>query len=113
MFTITDKSPREVAEIAAWSVRLGPGTWTLDPAEGTLTANLDRQCATVGLALPHDFMWYHTYTDVSRTLGAVSRTGCYSTGSQQPTPGPGEQGAFLLRFLNDQQDGILWYLGAK
>jgi hypothetical protein len=82
----------------------------LDPAKATLMADLDRQLATVGLALPHDFMRYHTYTDLSRTLEAVSGTGCYSTVSQQPIPSPGEPGAFLVRFLNDQQDRVTWYL---
>jgi hypothetical protein len=57
-----------------------------------------------------DFIRYHTYTDLSRTLEAVSRPGCSSTVSQQPIPSPGEPGAFLVWFLNDQQDCVTRYL---
>jgi hypothetical protein len=83
---------------------------TLDPAKTALMADLDRQLTTAGLALPRDFVRYHAYTDLSRTLEAVSGTGCYSTVSPQPIPSPVEPGAFLVRFLNDQQDCVIWYL---
>jgi hypothetical protein len=36
-------------------------------------------------------------------------TGCW-TDISQPLPSPVEPGAFLVRFLRDQQDCVIWYL---
>ena len=102
-----------------------PDPGTIDPAQVALLADLDQQLATVGLALPLDFVLYHTHTELSQTLVAVSGTGCFSTllgsspeeSEDRPLPfrnylipSPVDPGAFLLQFLNDQQDCVTWYL---
>lgn len=104
-------TPPTVYERAAREERrrsLGPGT-ALAPDIGSLD-DLDRHLSPVGLVLPYDVIRYHTYTDLSRALAAVSRTGCCSTVSQQPIPRPEESGAFLVRFLNDQQNCVTRYM---
>jgi hypothetical protein len=83
---------------------------TIDAAKVASMEALSRQLAAVGLTLPRDFVRYHTHVDLSRTLEAVSGTGCWSTVPEQPIPSPVEPGALLVRFLNDQQDCVTWYL---
>lgn len=95
------------------------------PGQVALLADLDRQLAAVGLALPIDFVKYHSFTDLSQTLVAVSGTGCWTTllrpnpdeaeeldlrSRNYPIPSPAEPGAFLIRFLIGQQDCVTWYL---
>jgi hypothetical protein len=83
---------------------------TIDPVKVARVEDLNRQLAAVGLALPQDFLTFHSRSALSGVLDAVSVTGCWSSLSEQPIPSPAEPGAFLVRFLNDQQDCATWYL---
>lgn len=82
----------------------------IDPAMVAKMEDLNRQLAAVRLALPHDFVTFQTRTELSGVLDAVSVTGCWSSLSEHPIPSPVEPGAFLIGFLNDQQDCVTWYL---
>ncbi|MFD9124011.1 hypothetical protein [Kitasatospora sp. NPDC059571] len=82
------------------------------PAVPELVAHLDAvaaELAGAGLALPADFTAFQTGTDSHRALDAVSATACW-TDVCAPVPSPVEEGAFLVRFLRDQQDCVHWYL---
>ena len=72
--------------------------------------DLNRQLIAVKLALPRDFVTFQTRTELSEILDAVSVTACWSSVSEKPIPSPVEPGAFLIRFLTDQQDCVTWYL---
>ncbi len=65
--------------------------------------------AAKGLALPEDFVRFHTSSNLLGSLDEVSVTACWSSLSA-PLPSPVEPGAFLVRFFRDQQDCVLWYL---
>jgi hypothetical protein len=100
----------------------------VDPAQSACIAELDRQLGAARLALPVDFVRYHTHANLSWTLVRVSGTGCgctllapYPDESQDLEdlplrfrnhliPSPAEPGAYLIRFLADQQDCLTWYL---
>lgn len=62
-----------------------------------------------GLRLPRDFTVFQTSARLHRLLDEVSVTACWSDVSD-PIPSPVEPGAFLVRFLRDQQDCVIWYL---
>jgi hypothetical protein len=73
---------------------------------------LDRTAAKLaadGLELPADFVAFQTDSALYLSLDEVSVTGCW-TDISAPLPSPVEPGAFLLRFLRDQQDCVIWYL---
>ena len=100
----------------------------VDPAQSACIADLDRQLGAARLALPVDFVRYHTYTNLSHTLVRVSGTGCFCTllapypdESQDLEdlplrfrnhliPSPAEPGSYLTQILADQQDCLTWYL---
>ncbi|MEV8097146.1 hypothetical protein [Kitasatospora sp. NPDC085879] len=82
-----------------------------DPVPDEVAA-LDRLAADLaahGLALPRDFVTFHTSAGFRNTLDEVSVTCCW-TDISEPLPSPVEPGAFLVRFLRDQQDCVMWYL---
>ncbi|MGW4378771.1 hypothetical protein [Kitasatospora sp. NPDC004531] len=70
---------------------------------------LDAAVRRLGLALPADFLAYHRDERLALSLDAVSPTACWQNFSM-PVPSPVEPGAYLVRFLNDQQDCVMWYL---
>jgi len=62
-----------------------------------------------GLVLPQDFVTFQTRSKLYGLLDSVSVTGCW-TDISEPLPSPVDPGAFLVRFLRDQQDCVIWYL---
>lgn len=62
-----------------------------------------------GLALPQDFVTFQARSRLCGVLDEVSMTGCW-TDISAPLPSPVDPGAFLVRFLRDQQDCVFWYL---
>jgi hypothetical protein len=64
---------------------------------------------TSGLVLPQDFVTFQTRSNLYGVLDSVSVTGCW-TDISAPLPSPVDPGAFLVRFLRDQQDCVIWYL---
>ncbi|MER8184596.1 hypothetical protein [Kitasatospora sp. NPDC094015] len=82
------------------------------PAVPELAGHLDAlagELAGVGIVLPADFVAFQTGVNSHRALDAVSATACW-TDVSEPIPSPVEPGAFLVRFLRDQQDCVHWYL---
>jgi hypothetical protein len=81
-----------------------------DPVTVSKIADLHRHLSPVNLTLPPDCVTFHTHTLFAQSLEAVSVTACWSDLAEQPLPSPVEPGAFLVRFLRDQQDCVTWYL---
>lgn len=79
------------------------------PAQVAAIDALTASLAGHGIALPEDFGVFHSSANLHDVLDEVSVTACW-TSISQPLPSPIEPGAFLVRFLRDQQDCLLWYL---
>ncbi|MGA8113665.1 MAG: hypothetical protein WCA46_08390 [Actinocatenispora sp.] len=79
------------------------------PDEVARLTGVTAELATRGLALPDDFITFYTHSDLHFALDAISVTACW-TDISDPLPSPIEPGAFLVRFLRDQQDCVIWYL---
>ncbi|HAI75372.1 MAG TPA: hypothetical protein DCM08_03920, partial [Microscillaceae bacterium] len=73
--------------------------------------NLQQQAQTLGLILPESFVTWMTNPDFLDTVASLSCTACYFDLSETliKLPFPEEDG-HVVRFLNDQQDVICWYL---
>ncbi|CAL9613913.1 hypothetical protein SUDANB120_05707 [Streptomyces sp. enrichment culture] len=80
-----------------------------EPGRAARVAGIGELLAAEGLALPRDFAAFHSGTRLHRALDEVSVTAC-RTDLSAPLPSPVEPGAFLVRFLRDQQDCVIWYL---
>jgi hypothetical protein len=81
-----------------------------DPREPSL-ANLEHaktQAAAEGLTLPPAFLKFMTDTELHRRVPTC--TACYLEVSHGLIDSPSGDGTRLLRFLNDQQTVLLWYL---
>ncbi|GAA3221888.1 hypothetical protein [Actinocorallia longicatena] len=96
------------------SMFTGSFSWFGDPGPvlDEQVAAMDRHkgdLAQHGLALPHDFVAFQSHAKLSRMLDEVSVTCCWSNLSS-PMASPIEPGAYLVRFLRDQQDCAFWYL---
>jgi len=75
-----------------------------------LLAGLEMHLAAVGVALPEDFVSFHSWAGWALELDDVSVTGCWTQLGPLPMFSPVEPGAFLVRFMSDQQDCVTWYL---
>lgn len=75
-----------------------------------LLTRLDMSLSAVGVALPRDFVEFYSWDGWATELDTVSVTGCWTSLRPLPTFSPVEPGAFLVRFLSDQQDCVTWYL---
>jgi hypothetical protein len=73
-------------------------------------ARIQSHLAAVGVTLPEDFTEFYSWDGWATELDAVSGTGCWTRLGPLPAFSPAEPGAFLVRFLNDQQDSVVWYL---
>ncbi|WP_329380566.1 hypothetical protein OG625_15185 [Streptomyces sp. NBC_01351] len=80
-----------------------------DPEHVAKLNGLAEDLAAKGLTLPGDFVTFQSSSNLYRALDEVSVTGCW-TDISEPLPSPIEAGAFLVRFLRDQQDCVIWYL---
>jgi hypothetical protein len=85
------------------------GTRSLDPEQVAKLNDLAEELAARSLSLPQDFLTFQTSVNLYGSLDDVSVTGCW-TDISQPLPSPVEPGSFLVRFLRDQQDCVIWYL---
>ncbi|MET9555460.1 hypothetical protein [Streptomyces sp. NPDC006645] len=79
------------------------------PKEVARLSQLAEDLSARGLTLPQDFVTFQTSANLRLSLDAVSATGCW-TDISNPVPSPVEPGAFLVPFLRDQQDCVIWYL---
>ncbi|WP_199551694.1 hypothetical protein [Streptomyces sp. N35] len=100
--------PLEAAQFTGAFQWLG-GTGEPIPEQVTALSRLAEDLTAKGVTLPRDFVTYHADSKLALTLDEVSVTGCW-TDISEPLPSPVEPGAFLVRFLRDQQDCVLWYL---
>jgi hypothetical protein len=73
-------------------------------------AQLAEQLTAVGVSLPADFVSFYSQSGWAHELDAASVTGCWTRLGPVPLFSPVEPGAFLVRFLTDQQDCVTWYL---
>ncbi|MGW2706555.1 hypothetical protein [Streptomyces sp. NPDC001340] len=81
----------------------------LFPQQVTALNRLAENLAAKGLTLPGDFVAFQADSKLHCSLDEVSVTCCW-TDISEPLPSPVEPGAFLVRFLRDQQDCVIWYL---
>ncbi|MEW2331823.1 hypothetical protein AB0880_28975 [Micromonospora chersina] len=75
-----------------------------------LLTRLEMSLTAVGVALPDDFIEFYSWDGWAAELDTVSVTGCWTRLRPLPTFSPVEPGAFLVRFMSDQQDCVTWYL---
>ena len=76
----------------------------------SVLTRLNTSLNAVGVALPEDFVQFYSSDGWAGELDAVSVTGCWTRLGPLPTFSPVEPGAFLVRFMSDQQDCVTWYL---
>ena len=72
-------------------------------------ARISNDLATIGLALPADYVAFRADTSFRYALDEVSVTSSWSDVAG-PAPSPVEQGAALVRIFSDQQYCASWYL---
>lgn len=85
------------------------GTGEVVPEQVASLNCLAEDLSAKGLTLPRDFVTFQADSKLHYSLDEVSVTGCW-TDVSEPLPSPVEPGAFLVRFLRDQQDCVIWYL---
>jgi|KBSMisStandDraft_5_1062788.scaffolds.fasta_scaffold513527_1 hypothetical protein len=73
-------------------------------------ARLEMSLTAVGVALPDDFVEFYSWDGWANELDNASVTGCWTRLGPLPVFSPVEPGAFLVRFMADQQDCVTWYL---
>jgi len=82
-----------------------------DEALGRLkgdVAKIAAQAEQLGLNLPEAFLRLMSSRDLQNSI--PSCTACYFAMSDAIVPCPGSEDGYIIRFLNDQQDVLLWYL---
>lgn len=70
--------------------------------------NLVRQTQQLGLTLPSAFLRLMSSQELQDQI--PSCTACYFDLPEKILPCPGSKTGYIIRFLNDQQDVLLWYL---
>ncbi len=84
--------------------------WTLENEEnriGGLKA-IEEQVEALGLLLPLDFLLFFTQAELRDRV--PSCTACFLELSDEVVPFPGAPGCHALRFMNDSQHCVMWYL---
>jgi FAD-linked oxidoreductase len=79
-----------------------------DPSERGQIDALAEQARQLGLTLPPAFVELMGSSELQDRV--PSCTACYFKLSERIIPCPGAEQGSILRFLNDQQDVLLWYL---
>jgi hypothetical protein len=74
-------------------------------------AKLEAAAQKLNLTLPASFLTFMQNTIWQ--AGIPSCTACYFDLSEAPIPDPLHEKHYTIRFLNDQQDVLLWYLYLK
>src|SRR5215207_7174188 len=80
-----------------------------DRAGVAALTRLSADVAAMGLALPDDFVQFHSNFHYRYELDEVPVTGSWSDVAG-PAPSPAEPGAALVRIFSDQQYCACWYL---
>lgn len=71
-------------------------------------AKIAAQADELGLKLPEAFLRLMSSRELQNNI--PSCTACYFSMSDAILPCPGVEDGYIIRFLNDQQDVLLWYL---
>jgi hypothetical protein len=71
-------------------------------------AKLEESAKNLNLTLPAPFLTFMRNTRWQADI--PSCTACYFDLSEAPIPNPLQEKHYTIRFLNDQQDVLLWYL---
>jgi len=74
----------------------------------TRLENIQSSAAQMGLRLPNAFLKFMAAPELQEQI--PSSTACYFDLSEQIVQLPIDDGGYLIRFYNDQQDMLLWYL---
>jgi hypothetical protein len=80
-------------------------------AAAQLAGRLDglrQEAGRLGLRLPEAFLYFMARPELGDQI--PSNTACYFDLSDHIIQLPVDDGGFLIRFLNDQQEVLLWYL---
>ena len=80
------------------------------PETTATLARLQELLDPVGVTLPAEFVDFYSWYGWAPTLDVVSATACFTRLGPEPKFSPVEPGAFMVRFLNDQQGSVVWYL---
>lgn len=104
-----DQPPLDAARFVGgyeWFGNLG----SPDTSAAEELAALDQRLGALGVRLPADFFTFYSHSLLREALDDVSVTSCWTDLSREPIPSPAEPDAWLVRFLRDQQDCVMWYL---
>ena len=71
-------------------------------------AKIAAAATRLGLTLPESFVRLMSSPELQDRI--PSCTACYFTLADDITPCPASEGGYIVRFYNDQQDVLLWYL---
>ena len=80
-------------------------------AQESLTGNLKElyhQTQQLGLSLPDAFLHFMASPELQERI--PSCTACYFELPEKILPCPGSQDGYIISFLRDQQDCLIWYL---
>lgn len=99
-----------------WLEQAGEADEYISPDEGgeeedtlpTRLSALSAAARALGLTLPAAFLRLMASPALRERI--PSCTACYFTLSKRIVPCPGSEEGYLIRFLNDQQDVLSWYL---
>jgi hypothetical protein len=83
---------------------------TLDSDENEVAgfASIDARIQALGFCIPEDLRLLMTRPDIQAQI--PSCTACYLDLRDTVTPLPGWPGSYAMRFMNDSQCCVLWYL---
>ncbi|WP_035615967.1 hypothetical protein [Haloferula sp. BvORR071] len=84
--------------------------WTLENEENRIDGlkEVEEQIDDLGLLLPLDFLLFFTQAELRNRV--PSCTGCFLGLSEEIVPFPDAPGCHALRFMNDSQHCVMWYL---
>ena len=95
-----------------WLSELPPRAYgcTLDSNDNRLAdfSYVEAALNALGFSLPNEFRTFITRPDLQARI--PSCTACYLELSEAVTPLPGYPDSYVVRFLNDSQACVLWYL---
>ena len=85
-------------------------SWTLENEENRIDGlkPIEEQVEALGLLLPLDFLLFFTQAELRDRV--PSCTGCFLELSDEVVAFPGSPDCHVLRFMNDSQHCVMWYL---
>ncbi|MBT3385178.1 MAG: hypothetical protein HN778_16890 [Prolixibacteraceae bacterium] len=71
-------------------------------------SNICKSAENLGIELPKSFLNFMGSPLYQNHM--ISSTNCYFELPEKITKSPGNDGGYFIRFMNDEQDAMLWYL---